>query len=134
MLSQPVVKEGKWRRLGSKCFTIDSATVMINNGTKARFTIETLEATDMLGISRGLLNHEGEVNRNALITLSSSSCRGLTMSSFPNLGLDTNRAGVKFSGNGNPGNPISIAMHVRHMTGMQMTKTLMPENMKLILG
>jgi hypothetical protein len=73
-----------------------------------------------------LLHHEAEINRDALIALSSASI-GLA-----ELGLKADRALVEFSGNWELGNPSCVPMKVRNTTRVHVAKPLMPEDPKLI--
>jgi hypothetical protein len=105
--------------------------MVIDNQTVASFTMEALKMTDTSTVS-GMLNDEAKVDGDTLITHGGMTRGLITVSSLTKLGLDTDRASVKCSCKRNGGNALCIAMKIRDATRMKMTKTLVPQDAKLI--
>jgi hypothetical protein len=76
---QPAVEKLKGRLLGTKCFTMESATVVVSNQDIASFTIKPFEAADPSRVGRRVLNDEAKIDTDALkTTLSTAGIIGTT--------------------------------------------------------
>lgn len=79
MQRQPVVEMSNGRCFGSKALTPQTATFVINNKTVTSFAVKTLEALDVIRVSRGRLHNEAKVNGDSLHTLSSTARIGFAV-------------------------------------------------------
>jgi hypothetical protein len=132
MLYEPAVQKVEWRGLGAKGFAVVGARVVVRNQAVAGLAVEANQTIETRWVGQGLLNHEAEINRDALIALSSvarvrSASIGLT-----ELGLKADWALVEFSGNWELGDPSCVPMKIRNTTRVHVAKPLMPEDPKLI--
>jgi hypothetical protein len=80
----------------------------------------------MITVGR-FLDHEAKVDRDTLIALGCMARVLGTVSNMPQFSTSTDRAGVKFGGNGHLGNTTSVLVEIRDMLRMEVTKTLMPQ-------
>ena len=90
-----------------------------------------MKTTNTVTVFR-LLDKKTEIDRNTLIALCDVTRVGGAPGGFAKLGGGTDGTSVEFGGNGYLRDTLSILMHIRDTTRMQMTKTLMPQNTELV--
>ena len=131
MKDKPMIKKVKRPSLIMEALTIQGTTVMISDEAVASLTIETDQTLHMRRISR-LLNHEAKIHRNALVAHGGTSRVGCRAIGMTKLSMSTDRTRIQLSSNGDRGNTLSILVEIRNTMRVKMTKTLMPQNAKLI--
>ena len=125
-----IQKVERWS-LVAEAFTIQGTTVMISDKAVASLTIETNQTFHVRSISR-LLSHEAKIHRDALVAHGCMSRVSGRMISIMKLSTSTDRTKIQFSCNEDRRNTLGKFVQISDMTRVKVTKTLMPQNAKLI--